>query len=102
MRRIFTLLVGSAIFILGGFRVSGQTFSLEGSIDVDSGRVYLNYVSDDAYYLRGSGSLEAAVHKGKFVLRDSLTSPCAFQLLYKADKTDSLKYISGIFLLQRG
>jgi thiol-disulfide isomerase/thioredoxin len=102
MRRIFTLLVGSAIIILSGFSVSGQSFSLEGSIDADSGRVYLNYVSDDAYYLRGGGALEAAVHKGKFVLRDSLISPCAFQLLYKADKTDSLKYISGIFLLQRG
>jgi len=103
MRRIFTSLVGSAIFILGGFSVSGQSLSLEGSIDSDSGTVYLNYVSDDAYYRRGSGSLEVAVHNGKFVFQDSLAFPSAFQLLYKADKTDSVwKYISGIFLLQPG
>jgi thiol-disulfide isomerase/thioredoxin len=103
MRRIFTLLVGSAIFILGGFKASGQSFSLEGSIDADSGRVYLNYVGDEGYYRRGGGSLEAVVHKGKFVLRDSLASPCAFQILYKTDKADSVfKYISGNFLVQPG
>jgi thiol-disulfide isomerase/thioredoxin len=100
MRQIFISLIGLAIFILGGFRAAGQSFSLEGLIDADSGMVYLNYVSDDAYYRHDSGSLEAEVHKGKFLLRDSLASPCAFQLLYKADSV--WKYISGIFLLQPG
>ena len=100
MRRIFTSLIGSAIFILGGFRVSGQSFSLEGSIDADSGIVILQRDVDAAYYQRGSAALEVVVHNGKFIFQDSLAYPSSFRLLYKSDSV--LKYYSGAFLLQAG
>jgi thiol-disulfide isomerase/thioredoxin len=100
MRRIFTLLVASVIFILGGFSVSGQSFSLEGSIDADSGTVILQHDADAAYYQRGSSALAVKVVKGKFVFRDSLAYPSSFRLLYKPDSV--VTYYSGVFLLQAG
>lgn len=97
MTRFFTFFLFLSVI---GRRADGQPAELRGTIDADSGMIYLNYAGDDAYYRRGGGSLEAAVHKGRFVFRDSLAYPCAFQLLYTVDS--SWKYISGFFLFEPG
>jgi thiol-disulfide isomerase/thioredoxin len=100
MRRIFTSLVGSAIFIFGSFSVSGQSFSLEGSIDADSGIMYLGFIGDGAYYQDRSEWPKAVIHAGKFEFRDTLAGPTAFMLFYKPDSL--WKYISSMVIIEPG
>jgi peroxiredoxin len=100
MTRISTVFALLTAFVFLFSDVEGQPVSLRGTIDADSGRVYLNYIGGDSYYRRNSGSLEAVVSGGKFEFRNSLAYPCAYQLLLKVDST--WKYISGIFILEPG
>jgi hypothetical protein len=100
MLRISAVWVLLTAFVLSYSGVEGQPVSLWGTIDADSGRVYLNYIGGESYYRQNRGSLEAVVSGGKFEFRDSLAYPSAYQLLLKVDST--WKYISGIFVLEPG
>lgn len=59
-----------------------KTFLINGYINADTGKVYLNMVSETVYYPLTSRNYEAIVSKGKFIFKGSMDSPEAFTIQY--------------------
>ncbi len=92
---------GAALILLLCCSVSvGQTFTLKGTIDVDSGQMLLSNGSSRAYYSCKRCFEAVPVRKGTFEFQDSLACPTMFVIGWRAG--GEWKYISGAFMVEPG
>jgi len=75
-------------------------FTLEGTINTDSGTVELAPIGSPAYYPFRNPPLKAAVEKGKFLIKGFVLYPLAYRILL--DKRGELVYLSDFFLIDPG
>lgn len=77
---------------------SCTTFTLQGEINMDSGRVLLLTVDKDYYPYHAV--LQGAIHKGRFSLSDSICYPTIYRI--GAKQGDQWTYMSGLFFIEPG
>ena len=75
-----------------------STFTLEGNINVDTGKMIL--LSFGAFYPQSKDDRETAIVNGKFIFTDSIAYPCAFRLL--GNVGPNRRYVSDIFFVDSG
>lgn len=77
-----------------------STFTLNGTINLDSGIIKMLGVGDDIYYAPNSSYKEAKIEEGKFTFSDSIRYPSAFR--FRLDINNEPRYMSGIFIVDPG
>jgi peroxiredoxin len=71
-------------------------FTLNGTINADTGTIELRLLADPSFYPQSLQNLSAKVENKQFTFQGFLPSPQGFQLLY------SQSYVSGEFVLEAG
>jgi peroxiredoxin len=97
--RIFYLL--SIVLLLQGIHLHAQPqkllpFTLNGTINADTGTIELRLLQDPSFYPEALRNLIATVKNRQFTFSGYLPSPQGFQLLYSGN------YVSGEFVIEAG
>lgn len=97
--RLFHLL--SILFVLQGVNLHAQQqkmlpFTLNGTINADTGTIELRLLQDPSFYPEALRNLIAPVKNRQFTFSGYLPSPQGFQLLYSGN------YVSGEFVIEAG
>ncbi len=77
-----------------------NTFTLNGLINADSGKIRLIPVGEDIYYPDKKGTYETQNINGKFYFEGTIKYPYAFRIRFDNDATPL--YISDIFFIDSG
>jgi peroxiredoxin len=94
-------LFGAALILMLCCTASvGQTFTIKGTIDADSGQMLLLNESGPAYYSCKRCFDAVPVNKGTFEFQDSLGCPSMFLIGWRAG--GEWKYLSGEFMVEPG
>jgi thiol-disulfide isomerase/thioredoxin len=75
-------------------------FVLKGSVNIDTGQVFLMPVGENAYYPRISNFEESKIKNGNFLISDSIDYPSAFRIAIKVNSV--LQYVSDYFYIDSG
>ena len=75
-----------------------STFTLDGKINIDTGKILMLPVGEDIYYPKKEGFQQASIIDGKFNFSGNILYPYAFRLMVR----NTRGYISDIFLIDSG
>ncbi|HZK63034.1 MAG TPA: hypothetical protein VFC34_02755 [Puia sp.] len=101
MVRCFSLLLFLFLANIGVRAQSpGFLFTLEGSLNSDTGTVQLFPMGNALYYAYHPESIRAPVVRGKFVFKDSVLYPSAYRIFFF--RGNELTYLSDFFLVDSG
>ena len=76
------------------------SFTLNGTINTDSGLIRLMPIGGEEFYKTNMDSLECVIVDKKFLITGSIKNSTAFML--RLEVNGELKYISGIFFIDKG
>lgn len=79
-----------------------HTYTIDGTINIDTGIIMLRPVSRDSSYYPFKSHLEGKVINGKFMFTDSIDCPVAYRLFCLHKKDTDNAYASSIFLICPG
>lgn len=78
---IIFLLIFCSSYIVAQ-EIKEKTFIINGSINADTGNIYLNLIGDEVYYPQALRNCKAIISNGKFIFEGLIESPQAFRIQY--------------------